>query len=275
MSAQADLKGQTAIVTGASSGIGRAIAERLGRAGAHVVLVGRTRDPMEASAELIAQGGGRATIAVVDVCDADAFSSLVAATAEAEGRLDIFVNNAGVAFLGTVLEGSVDAWRSMLETNVVALLVGSQAAVAAMRAHGSAGHIINISSVAAQSGESGVYGATKHAVNVITRTLRQELFDDPIQVTSIMPGLVATNIGRNVDPELLAGIVALSGVDVEVRPGERLPDEVLDSVQSILTDIMISPDDVAEAVHFAVSRPASVHVTDLAIRPNKDFDLGG
>ena len=86
---------------------------------------------------------------------------------------------------------------------------------------------------------------------------------------------LATNIGRNVDPELLAGIVALSGVDVEVQPGERLPDEVLDSVQTILTDIMISPNDVADAVLFAVSRPSSVHITDLAIRPNKDFDLGG
>ena len=180
-----------------------------------------------------------------------------------------------MAFLGTVLDGSVDAWRSMFETNVLALLVGCQSAVTAMRTHGSTGHIVNISSVAAQGGESGVYGATKHAVNVITSTLRQELLEDPIQVTSIMPGLVATNIGRNVDPELLAGIVALSGVDVEVHPGERLPDEVLDSVQTILTDIMISPNDVADAVLFAVSRPSSVHITDLAIRPNKDFDLGG
>jgi len=275
VSLEADLNGQTAIVTGASSGIGRAIAERLGGAGAHVVLLGRTIEPMEASAARIEAAGGRATIEVVDVCDAAAFSALVAATAEADGRLDILVNNAGVAFLGSVLEGSVDAWRSMLETNVLALLVGSQAAVGAMRAHGSTGHIINISSVAAQGNESGVYGATKHAVNVITATLRQELLEDPIQVTAVMPGLVATNIGRNVDRELLAGIVALSGVDVEVTPGERLPDEVLESVQSILTDIMISPEDIAEAVLFAVSRPPSVHITDLAIRPNKDFDLGG
>ena len=68
------------------------------------------------------------------------------------------------------------------------------------------------------------------------------MVDDPIQVTSIMPGLVATNIGRNVDPELLAGIVAMSGIEFEIVPGERLPDEVLVAAQAALSDIMIAPD---------------------------------
>jgi NADP-dependent 3-hydroxy acid dehydrogenase YdfG len=110
-------------------------------------------------------------------------------------------------------------------------------------------------------------------VNVITETLRLELVDDPIQVTSIMPGLVATNIARNVDPELVAGIVAMSGLEVEFVPGERLPDEVLVAAQTVLSDIMIAPEDVADAVMYAVTRPAHVHIPEIVIRPNKNFDL--
>jgi NADP-dependent 3-hydroxy acid dehydrogenase YdfG len=142
-----------------------------------------------------------------------------------------------------------------------------------MRSVGNRGHIVNVSSVAALRPDSGVYGATKHAVNVITNTLRQELLDDPIQVTSIMPGLVATNIGRNASPELLAGVVAMSGIDAEIVPGQRLPDDVLEAAQSVLSDVMIAPEDVAEAVLFAVTRPAHVHIPEIVIRPNKDFDF--
>jgi NADP-dependent 3-hydroxy acid dehydrogenase YdfG len=273
MSEHPDLSGKTAIVTGASSGIGRAIAERLGASGAHVILSGRTADAMEKSAARITERGGRATVIVSDVRDPEAVQALVGAAMDADGRVDIFVNNAGVSYLGTVIEGTPEQWSTMLDTNVLALLVGAQAAIRAMRDVGNTGHIVNVSSVAALRPDSGVYGATKHAVNVITETLRLELVDDPIQVTSIMPGLVATNIGRNVDPELLAGIVAMSGIEVEIVPGERLPDDVLEAAQVVLADIMITPDDVADAVMYAVTRPAHVHIPEIVIRPNKNFDL--
>jgi NADP-dependent 3-hydroxy acid dehydrogenase YdfG len=273
MTIDADLSGRTAIVTGASSGIGRAIAERMGAAGAHVILSGRTADAMADSAARITDAGGRATVLVGDVREPSAIEALVATALAADGRLDIFVNNAGVSFLGGVLDGSVEEWREMLDINVLSLLVGTTAAVAAMREVGNRGHIVNVSSVAALRPDSGVYGATKHAVNVITNSLRQELLDDPIQVTSIMPGLVATNIGRNADPELLAGIVAMSGIEVEIVPGERLPDDVLEAAQAVLADIMIAPDDVADAVLYAVTQPAHVHIPEIVIRPNKDFDF--
>ncbi len=273
MSIDADLSGKTAIVTGASSGIGRAIAERMGAAGAHVILSGRTAEPMEQSASLISESGGRATVVIGDVRQPSAIDELVKTALDADGHLDIFVNNAGVSYLGGVLDGTVEQWAAMFDTNVLSLLVGTQAAVAAMREVGNRGHIVNVSSVAALRPDSGVYGATKHAVNVITTTLRQELQDDPIQVTSIMPGLVATNIGRNADPELLAGIVAMSGMDVEIVPGERLPDDVLEAAQTVLADIMIAPDDVADAVLYAVTQPAHVHIPEIVIRPNKDFDF--
>jgi NADP-dependent 3-hydroxy acid dehydrogenase YdfG len=272
MSIHVDLSGQTAVVTGASSGIGRAIAERIGASGAHVFLSGRTESAMHESAAKIAAAGGRATIDVGDVRDPAVVQALVDRAVQADGRLDIFVNNAGYSVLGPVLDGDVVAWRAMLETNVLALLVGCQAAVRAMRATGQPGHIINTSSVAALSPESGVYGATKHAVNVITNSLRAELDNDPIQITSVMPGLVATNLGRE-NPEIVAGIVAMSGIQHDIKKGERLPDEILETGQFVLSDFIIKPDDIADAVMYVLSVPGTVDITEIVVRPNKHFDL--
>ena len=272
MPIQVDLKGQTAVVTGASSGIGRAIAEQLGASGAHVVLSGRTESAMKESADRIVAAGGQATIDVGDVREPETVLRLVERALGIDGRLDIFVNNAGYSVLGSVLDGDVDSWRAMLETNVLALLVGCQAAVKAMRSTGNPGHIINTSSIAALSPDSGVYGATKHAVNVITNTLRAELDNDPIQISSVMPGLVATNLGRE-NPEIVAGIVAMSGIEHDIKKGERLPDEVLENGQALLGEFIIKPDDIADAVLYLLSVPSSVDVTEIVVRPNKHFDL--
>jgi NADP-dependent 3-hydroxy acid dehydrogenase YdfG len=272
MSVQVDLTGQTAVVTGASSGIGRAIAERIGASGAHVILSGRTESPMQESAAKIAAAGGRVTVMVGDVRDPDVVRALVDRAMADDGRLDIFVNNAGSIIVGSVLDGDVDVWRTMLETNVLALLVGCQAAVKAMRASGNPGHIINTSSVAALSRDSGVYGATKHAVNVITNSLRNELAEDAIQISTVMPGLVATNGARD-NPEILAGIVAMSGIEHEIKKGERLPDAVLESGQAVLSEWVIKPDDIADAVMYLLGVPGTVDITDIVVRPNKNFDL--
>lgn len=268
-----DLSGHTAIVTGASSGIGRAIAERMGAAGAHVFIGGRAESALEESAARIVASGGRATIHVGDVRDPRTVRDVVDMAVKSDGRLDILVNNAGYFWIGPLLGGDDESWRLTFETNVLALLAGCQAAVAAMRATGNAGHIVNISSVAALDPASGVYGASKHAVNVITNTLRNELANDPIQVTTIMPGLVATNLGRYSDPAILAGFVAASGIDYEIRAGERIPDDILESAQTVLSDIIIRPDDVAAAVMYVLGQPPSVDITQIVIRPNQHVNL--
>jgi len=274
MTQLSQLVGQSAVVTGASSGIGRAIAERLGAAGALVVLAGRDEGALEQCAQHVVDAGGRALVVATDLRSASAVQGLADECVRETGRLDIFVNCAGVMYLGSIVDADPEHWKSMLDTNVFALLVGCQAAVRAMRASGHGGHIVNVSSVAALNPSSGVYGATKHAVNVITETLRAELVNDPIKVTTIMPGITATNMARHMNPAVVEGFIAMSGIDAEFRPGEKLPDEVLEKGQEVLDELMIKPDDVAEAVMYAVTRPGRVHVAEIVVRPNKDFDLG-
>jgi NADP-dependent 3-hydroxy acid dehydrogenase YdfG len=276
MSPDKALTGRTAVVTGASSGIGRAVAEALGGAGAHVVLGGRTLGAMEESVARIAAAGATAEAHVHDVRHVDQARALVEQAVTSTGRLDIMVNNAGVSFPGSIVDADPEHWRTMLDTNVLALLVGSQAAVRAMRACGAEGHIVNVSSVAALQPASGVYGATKHAVNCINESLRRELVDEPIQVVTIMPGAIATSFARNFDPAVLELMVSSMGGDAAATgftPGQRLPDEVLAQAQKTMSDHLCAPEDVAQAVLWAVTRPAGVHVAEVVVRPKKDLSL--
>ena len=161
----------------------------------------------------------------------------------------------------------------MLETNVLALLVGCQAAVRAMRACKAQGHIVNVSSIAAQRADSGVYGATKHAVNCISNTLRRELEEDSIRVVNVMPGAIATSFARHFDPAVVAGIVQASGISIEMKRGERLPDEVLDKVQPMMHQVLGSPDAVADAVLYAVTQPITINVSEIVVRPPKQLNF--
>jgi NADP-dependent 3-hydroxy acid dehydrogenase YdfG len=267
------LRGKTAVVTGASSGIGRAIAQRLGAAGAHVFLSGRTREAMDASRAAIESAGGRASLTVGDVRDVQHVRALIDGAMRDTGRLDVMVNNAGVSFPQPILSGDPEQWRTMLETNVLALLVGCQAAVQAMRACKAQGHIVNVSSIAALRPDSGVYGSTKHAVNCISATLRRELEEDTIRVVNVMPGAIATNFARNFDPAVLAGMVGATGIPVDVKQGERLPDEVLDKLQPTLRQLLGSAESVADAVLYAVTQPIDVNVAEIVVRPPKQLSL--
>src|SRR5262245_28199142 len=120
MSPAPSLSGKTAVVTGASSGIGRAIAEALGGAGPHVYLAGGPRDAMDASCARIESAGGRGTAVVFDVRDVQQVQALVDRAVRETGRLDIMVNNAGLSYPTPITDGDPEEWRAMLETNILA-----------------------------------------------------------------------------------------------------------------------------------------------------------
>lgn len=267
------LAGKTAIVTGASSGIGRGIAERLGSAGAHVYLAGRTPSAMEESQKKIEAAGGKATPVTLNVRDVKQVQALVERAASETGHLDIMVNNAGVSYPDKIVDADPEGWREMLETNVLGLLAGCQAAVRAMRTNGTAGHIVNISSIAARHEDSGVYGATKHAVNCISATLRRELEGDSIRVVTIMPGAIATNFARNFEPTFVQGFVRMSGLEIDVKKGERLPDALFTSLPPALRQTLGSPEDIASAVLYAVTQPIEVNVAEIVVRPPRQLAL--
>ncbi|MEM9616155.1 MAG: SDR family oxidoreductase [Actinomycetota bacterium] len=273
MTTNRSIEGRTVCVTGASSGFGRLIAEHLGSLGAHVFLTGRTAEPMEESAAAITAAGGTADVATFDVTDSATLQQWIHQAAESTGRLDVLVNNAGFGKAGeTIADGDPDFWKAMLDVNVLALAVGCQAAIKAMRATGSEGNIINISSVAAIRRESGVYGATKHAVNCINSTLRQELEDDTIRVTSIMPGAFATNFARNTDRETIEGFAAMVGIDeITMDDAGRLPQDQIDKFQAAMPTAYGDPGHVARAVEYVLSQPIELNVEELVIRPQRSM----
>ena len=273
MSDSKPLAGKTAIVTGASSGIGRAIAEQLGGAGAHVYLTGRTESLMDECKTHIEQQGGKAEVVTADIRDVTQVQDLINQAVESTGRLDIMVNNAGLEFPAKIMQGDPENWRTMLETNVLGLLVGCQAAVKAMRTCNAEGHIVNISSVSAQRNNTGVYGATKHAVNVISSSLREELEEDTIRVTNVMPGAIATNFARNFDRDFVNQILKMAGMDIEVQAGEHLPHAVLETLQQKTKQLLGNPNDVAKAVIYAVTQPIEVNIADIVVRPPRAMTL--
>jgi NADP-dependent 3-hydroxy acid dehydrogenase YdfG len=181
------------------------------------------------------------------------------------------INAAGVDHPGTICDGELSHWRDMFETNVMAVLVGSRAAIRAMRETKSSGHIVTISSYAGRGDGFRVYGATKAAVNSICATLRTELADEPIRTTTIMPGAVATNFGRNFSPEFVNGLLRSFGVPSNFVTGDVLPDQTLEALNARAPEFFASPDDIARSVLFAVTQPYDVSVSEIVVGPRKAF----
>lgn len=272
------LQDKVAVVTGASSGIGRAIARTLGGEGAAVVLAGRTQAPMEETANEIASNSGRAAVRQVDVRDEKQMRDLVDEAVKQFGKLDIMVNNAGVNPFDNVLEGNVEKWRETLETNVIGLALGCREAYRVMQGKG--GHIVNVTSVAARyaEAENPMYAASKHAAGALTESLRLALLGKNIRVTAVMPGAVATSLVRAMPEEQLFAIGRMFGVDPEqagIRPGQHIPQEILDRVLAVAKNVVLRPEDVAEAVLFAVSQPETVHLNEIMVRPAQQLQMPG
>lgn len=230
---------QTAIVTGASSGIGAATARKLIADGFGVVLAARRMDRLT---KLAAELGPQAQAVELDVTDAES----VARLAGQVDSCDVLVNNAGGAKgLSPVSEGDAEQWRWMYETNVIGTMQVTKALLPALRAS-TAGHIVMVNSVAGHEvypGGAG-YTAAKHAQTVVAQTLRMELLGQPIRVTEICPGLVETEFS----------LVRLDG-DAEAA---KKPYEGMQPLEA---------DDIADCISWAVSRPSNVNIDRIDVKP--------
>jgi NADP-dependent 3-hydroxy acid dehydrogenase YdfG len=235
-----DRSARTAVVTGASSGIGAATARHLAAAGFHVFCAARREDRVAALAQEI---GGTAVRCDVTLPDD------VSALAERVGpRLDVLVNNAGGAFgSSTVVEADSDEWRKMFEVNVIGLMQVTKALVPALVASG-AGVILNVGSTAGRIAYEGGAGYTvaKHGTQVVSETLRLELFDQPVRVCEIAPGMVRTDE------------FALVRFDGDREKAEAVYAGVAEP---------LTADDIADAITWMVTRPAHVNIDELVIRP--------
>lgn len=231
---------RTAVVTGASSGIGAATARALAAQGYHVFCAARRADRVE---ELAAEIDGTAV-----VCDVTDEASVAALAATVGDRLDLLVNNAGGAFGSSpVSAADSDEWRRMYEVNVIGLMQVTRALLPALVASG-AGAILNVGSTAgriAYEGGGG-YTAAKHGTQVVTETLRLELWDQPVRVMEIAPGMVKTDE---------FALVRFEGDQAKA-------DAVYAGVAAPLT-----AEDIADAIAWMATRPAHVNVDELVIRP--------
>jgi 2-deoxy-D-gluconate 3-dehydrogenase len=183
------------MITGASRGLGRAIAVALAEAGADVALAARSKAALEETAHLAAPGGRRTLVAPTDVSSYAEVEALVQRTIRELGRLDIVVNNSGVARVAPLAEMSPEDWRFMLDVNLTGVFNGCRAAAPHLIAQKS-GKVINVASVLGQVGLPGytVYGATKGGIIALTRSLGVEWARHNVQVNAIAPGWFATDM---------------------------------------------------------------------------------
>ena len=192
-----DLKGKTAIITGGTKGIGRAIAEALAREGMNVCISARSADEIEqAVGEISDAGEGVVTGAVCDVRDEEKVKALFAHTVAELGGMDVLVNNAGVGIFKSVEETTPEEFRAVLETNLYGVFYCCREAIPLMKQRGG-GYILNISSLAGANPhpQMAAYNASKFALNGFSEALMQEVRHDGIKVSYIMPGSVNTYFG--------------------------------------------------------------------------------
>ena len=243
-----DLSNKVVIVTGASSGIGRATAVALGRRGVRVVCAARRADRLDELAEAIIDAGGKALAVRCDVTERDEVESMVAVARETFGPIDCLINNAGVMPLSYMDACKVDDWVQMVEVNVNGVLHGVGAVLHEMIERRS-GHIINVSSVAGRKVFPGgaVYCATKFAVHALSEGLRQELAQFDVRVTTIAPGLVTTELQDAI-------------TDERVRERYKILPEDFEALTS---------EDIASAILYAMEAPARVSVNEVLVRPTR------
>ncbi|MEU4244369.1 SDR family oxidoreductase [Actinoplanes sp. NPDC026619] len=208
------------IVTGASSGIGRATAARIGRAGTTVVLAARRADELESAAVSIRDKGGEAVVVPTDVREPAQITALIERAAAITGRIDGLVNNAGVGGVASILADD-ELVAKLIDVNLMAPIRLMRAVVPLMKEQRS-GAIVNIGSVAGEIGISGTYSATKFALRGMTDSVRRELAGTGIGVTLVEPGFIATDLTK-VRPGLPGPEIVAAAVErALLRPRRRI-----------------------------------------------------
>ena len=233
-----DLTGKACLVTGATKGIGRAIAEGLAASGADVAISARTPSDVErVAADLDADSAGRVVGIVADVSRPEDCVRLVEETLEAAGRLDVLVNNAGVGILASIEELSVDDWQTQIDTNLRGVFCCSKAAVPHLKS--TEGWIINIGSLAGRNPFTGGtgYNASKFGLVGMTEAMMLDLRHSGIRVSMVMPGSVNTRFGGDYPEEGRAWA--------------------------------LGAEDVASAVLHLLSYPDNAHVSRVEMRPSR------
>ncbi len=256
------LRRRVGVVSGASAGIGRAIAEHLASEGAALILNARRADRLEETRKACVEAGGRAECVPGDACDGDVIKAMLDASEKHFGREpDMLIVNAGRGLRGSPLTSNDAEWEEVVRVNLLAaarlLRAGTERMLAAMQKRedlapydwpGSARDVVVISSNVGKhiSPFSSMYGSTKFAATAIAEAARRELGPKGIRVTAIHPGVVKSEFQdvAGYDPETFGQFMEKIGPVLE-------------------------PDDVARAVTFIVSQPAHVHVNDIVIRPTR------
>lgn len=237
------LTGRICLVTGATRGIGRAIARMLALEGAHVTICGRRQDSVDqAVAELVGETGGKVEGKAADVRDSDQLDELFRFIDNRWGGLDVLVNNAGVGIFRPVSELSIEEWKATVETNLYGVFYATREALVRFETRGR-GYVVNISSLAGANAFAGgaAYNASKFALTGFSEAAMQDLRSKDVRVSYIMPGSVATEFGGHTS----------SG-----------------------TDWKIWPEDVAEIVKMLLLMPARTLVSRVEVRPSKPPQSG-
>ena len=228
------LQGKVAVVTGASRGIGRAIAKNLASLGAHVIAAARNHEQLR---ELSGESGGLIEAARLDVTQASSWEELAEAVRSKHGKVDVLVNNAGIGAFGKpVHETSEEDFDQMIATNIKGVFLGMKVMTPLIVAAGG-GDIVNISSIASKNGvkNAAVYAATKWAVNGLSASAFEEVRDQRVRVTVVCPGSVAT--------------------------------ELIERFSTGSTSRMLQPDDVAHVVAGIVTQAPQSFISEVVIRP--------
>jgi NADP-dependent 3-hydroxy acid dehydrogenase YdfG len=244
------LAGRAAVITGASSGIGRATARALAAAGAGVGLAARRAERLEELAEEVGQSSGEALALPTDVTDYAQAEAMIRRAEEAFGSVDVLVNVAGVMLPAPIAEADPADWRRMVEVNLMGVLHATRAALPGMLERGN-GHIVNVSSTSGRTHQPlfSVYAATKHGLGAFTEVLRKEVHPNRIRVTLFEPGPTRSELGSHADAAVMRGL-ADDFSDVE----------------------FLGAEDVARGILWTLAQPDRINVNEVLFRPTDQRD---